>query len=681
MESKSKDFHWHYRPALTGIRAPAVYLVVLFHSGIPMFASGYIGVDLFFVLSGYLICNLLVEEYERDGRINLLNFYARRMRRLFPALSVMVILVSSFFVLIQSQTDRTRLIPDATSSVLYLANWNLIAQAVDYFAPEVNENPFIHLWSLSIEEQYYLLFPLLLIFAYRVHRKLGAASVTITLLCAFFVGILVQLALSGNAVRSYYGTDARVYQLLAGAALASVQRRRTCRVQGGKFVRMTRTAVLAATFLALSTKLSSQLRISHVGILATFVGLLLIWAIEHDNAGPITRILSCGPCVYLGSISYATYLWHWPIVVVIRILFDMNATALATCAIVASTIFASASFHMLETPIRKHKFAKYDYTRSIVIAVSFTLFVALTGVPKILKMDVIPRLRIRTVPIESVNSSGQKSDAASSKSDLLDEPKTSLTSRNCIGVSVSECYLYRGAGATILLIGDSHAAHLAAMFIDVAQRLDASLVLSATGSCPWPIGLSLPHIRDEGKKALCEKLRSDNLLRIIPEIDPELIVVTNRTFDSPYRLKLFDEPGNLDLQQLVRESISQYVAGDRKLLIVEPIPETNGFNPRACVLDAFRSGESQSCEFLASQDATEFELIVREADIRNPNLLTVDIDSWVCPRMPVCDAIWNHTMVWSDNNHVSPGFTRSLGPRMTELLRASQFLDPRDRRG
>jgi len=152
MNASAKDFQWHYRPALTGIRVPAVYIVVFYHSGVPIFSSGYIGVDLFFVLSGYLICNLLVEEYERNGRISLSRFYARRIRRLLPALSAMVIFVSSFFVLLQSQADRMRLVPYATSSLLYFANWNLMAQAADYFAPEAQENPFVHLWSLSITD-------------------------------------------------------------------------------------------------------------------------------------------------------------------------------------------------------------------------------------------------------------------------------------------------------------------------------------------------------------------------------------------------------------------------------------------------------------------------------------------------------------------------------------------------
>lgn len=681
MNVSAKDFRWHYRPALTGIRVPAVYLVVFYHCGLSIFSSGYIGVDFFFVLSGYLICNLLVEEYERNGRINLARFYVRRIRRLLPALSAMVIFVSSFFVLIQSQTDRMRFVPHATASLFYFANWNLIAQAADYFAPEAQENPFVHLWSLSIEEQYYLLFPILLIFAYWVRKKLGDAALMVVLLSAFFVGLLVQLGLSDDALRSYYGTDTRVYQLLAGAALAVGLRHRMRRVQERNFVRMTRTATLAGAFLALSTSLSSQLKISHVGILATFVGLLLIWSVENDNPGPVTRILSCGPCVYLGNISYATYLWHWPIVVLIRILFDMNATVLTICVTIASTIFASASFHMLETPLRNHKFTKRDSAKAFAISVSFTVFVASTGVPQILKSDVIPSLRVRTVPIQSVNLFAQTNDVAPYRSNLLDEPKTLLTRTNCIGVRVSECYLHRGAGATILLIGDSHAEHLATMFIDVAKRLDASLVLSAVGSCPWPVSLTLPNIRDDNKKALCENLRRDNLLRVIPQVAPELIVVTNRTFDSPYRLKSFNELGIQNLQQIVRESTGLFTAGGRRLLIIEPVPETNGFNPRACVLDALQSDESQSCEFLASQQATDFENIVREVDVRNPHILTIDIDNWVCPRMPICDPIWSHTVVWSDNHHVSPGLTRLLGPRMAEIIRASQFLEPHDRRG
>ena len=150
MQSSRQDTNqWGYRPALTGIRALAVYIVVLFHSDIPLLESGYIGVDLFFVLSGFLVCNVLADEYKKDGKLTLPKFYARRMRRLLPAMGAMVLSVSLFFVLLQNTSERIKFVPSARSALLYFANWNFIIESADYFAPEAQTNPFGHLWSLS----------------------------------------------------------------------------------------------------------------------------------------------------------------------------------------------------------------------------------------------------------------------------------------------------------------------------------------------------------------------------------------------------------------------------------------------------------------------------------------------------------------------------------------------------
>jgi hypothetical protein len=217
------------------------------------------------------------------------------------------------------------------------------------------------------------------------------------------------------------------------------------------------------------------------------------------------------------------------------------------------------------------------------------------------------------------------------------------------------------------------------MLIDAAKRLDISLVISAAGHCPWPIGLRLPNIESKERLQLCEDIEGENLQRVIPEVNPSLIIVTNRTFDSSYRIESIGEQGLENANQLARETVNKLAADGRKLLIIEPIPETNGFNSRACVLDALTTEKRQLCAFQISLDATKFELFEREMDSSRIDVLTLNIDNWVCPRAPICDPTGNGAIVWSDDNHISPGYARTLGSRMAEFLKATQFLEAIDR--
>ncbi len=163
-----------YRPDLDGLRSIAVYLVLLFHTGLGWAKGGFIGVDLFFVLSGFLVTSVLLSEIERDGRFRLGRFYARRVRRLLPAAVVTIVATCLTFTVLWSVVRRLDVIGDAQASLLYYANWHFIAESGDYFAADVEASPFLHFWSLSIEEQFYVFFPILLLALSKVGRRAHA---------------------------------------------------------------------------------------------------------------------------------------------------------------------------------------------------------------------------------------------------------------------------------------------------------------------------------------------------------------------------------------------------------------------------------------------------------------------------------------------------------------------------
>ena len=666
---------WGYRPALTGIRALAVYIVILFHSDIPMFSSGYIGVDLFFVLSGFLVCNVLVDEYEKNGKLTLPKFYARRMRRLLPAMGAMVLSVSLFYVLLQNTAERIKFIPSARSAFLYFANWNFIIESADYFSPEAKSNPFGHLWSLAIEEQFYLFFPIFLALTYKIAKRFGKRLLIAIPLCLLFASLFLQVLLNSNVARSYYGTDTKIYQLLAGAILAIWLRDRKVVFKiSSRFING--LGILASFgFVLLATRFSAQLSASQTGIIATVLGVMMIFSIENQRNGALSRLFSFRPFVYLGNISYATYLWHWPIIIVLRQLFDIGPIVLTVCTIGLSTIFASASFHMLEMPIRTSKFSKGNSLKSISVGVVFSVLFGLLLIPTILNTENDAMTKIRMVPIANSKSDSSSSQNDAAISDFLDEPKQWFPQPNCINMDLSICYLHKGSGKTVLLIGDSHAIRIAEMFVDAAKRLDFSLLISSAGRCPWPIGLRLPTITNEERLKLCSDIERENLQRVIPEVKPALIILTNRTFDSAFRIESLGKRGLEAVNQLASDTIDLYASDGRNVLIVEPIPETNDFDSRVCVLDASTSEARQLCAFEISMEPTDFELFERELDVKRSNVATINIDDWVCPRAPICDPTGNGAIVWADDNHIAPGYARTLGLRMADFLKATQFLE------
>ena len=160
-----------YRPELDGVRAVAVYLVVAFHAGVGVVSGGFVGVDLFFVLSGFLVSGVILREVDERGTFSLRHFYSRRVRRLLPAALVVVVAAAALEVLTTSVATRAEYVDDARAALLYVANWQFILDARDYFSPVDDASPFLHFWSLSIEEQFYVGFPLLVLLALRWSRS------------------------------------------------------------------------------------------------------------------------------------------------------------------------------------------------------------------------------------------------------------------------------------------------------------------------------------------------------------------------------------------------------------------------------------------------------------------------------------------------------------------------------
>jgi peptidoglycan/LPS O-acetylase OafA/YrhL len=351
--------------ALDGIRAFAVMAVLCYHAGVSWFGGGLLGVDVFFVLSGFLITSLLCRELARSGTIRLGRFWAQRARRLLPALFILVLGVAAYAYAFRDSIDVAAVRNDALCTLAYVANWHFIFSDQGYFAQAAAPSPFLHTWSLAVEEQYYLIWPLIALF---VARRWGVARLALVAgvgaaASALLMGTMYAAGFSVD--RLYYGTDTRAQALLVGSFLgaigshagrdfsivparwsATVRQRRLWAVPG----------LAGAVFLLWAWHhLAGQSPALYRGgflLVAVAAGAVIVTCVTVP-ASLLARFCSLRPLVFTGRISYGLYLYHWPLFLVIdHAHTGLLGIQLLAARLAASFTAATASFYLVEEPIR-----------------------------------------------------------------------------------------------------------------------------------------------------------------------------------------------------------------------------------------------------------------------------------------------------------------------------------------
>jgi peptidoglycan/LPS O-acetylase OafA/YrhL len=345
----------HIRP-LDGLRGVAVAGVLLFHAG--HLEGGYLGVDLFFVLSGFLITSLLLREHERSGTIDLKRFWIRRARRLLPAALGLIVFMALFSVVIASGFELERIRSDAVATVLYVANWNAIISQHGYFDLFAAPSPLEHTWSLAIEEQFYLVWPIVVLVLLRYLKvRLQLFFVICLALSLVSFGLMFFLYTPGaDASRVYMGTDTRASSILIGAVVATA-----IKLWGYSSALSQRIAIEVAAWAAVVglavawTAMAGTADITYQGgMFACSIGAaIIIIAISNPEVGPLGKVLAVQPFVFLGIISYGLYLWHWPVYVVLDPgRTHLDGWSLTALRIAVSVVIAVVSYYLFEQPIR-----------------------------------------------------------------------------------------------------------------------------------------------------------------------------------------------------------------------------------------------------------------------------------------------------------------------------------------
>lgn len=331
-------------PSLDGLRGVAVVAVIAFHADLPWAAGGFLGVDMFFVLSGFLITSLLRSEHTRDGAVSLRGFWTRRARRLLPALGFLCLGILVFGLVRSDHPSLTGLQGDMLSSLGYVANWRFISQGGSYFGAFA-PSPLQHLWSLAIEEQFYLLWPL----AFLVIVRLRRPAVFVAAAAAVSAVLMAVTVDGANPSVAYYGTHTHAHGLLLGAALAFVT------IRPSRW--LSRAGIVAASAMVLCIFWfdGTDVWVYRGGLFAfELLTVVVIAACLQPRPTPVTRMLAWRPLRAVGLVSYGLYLWHWPVFVLVdRQLVGVTGYPLLAVQLVITVALTLFSYFVIERPFRR----------------------------------------------------------------------------------------------------------------------------------------------------------------------------------------------------------------------------------------------------------------------------------------------------------------------------------------
>ena len=600
---------WGHRPPLDGLRAIAALLVVCFHAGWQGLSGGYVGVDVFFVLSGFLITSILVRELN-VGRIDFLRFYARRARRLLPGAAFVLLASVIALRLVGAPIEWLRVRPGAMAAALYASNWWFLADAQDYFAQDHGASPFLHYWSLSVEEQFYLVWPLLLTGVGLLARRRPIAGFVAVVGLA--VASLATSAWVGIAspMESYFGTHARAWQPLSGAAVALGLAIWRPPARGGLLAAVGLAAVLAASIDLVP--LDEPL---HRGIVAVFGMVLLLLGLEGRPDSPVARALSVRPARLLGDWSYAIYLWHWPVVVLGDPWLPSSIPARVALVVAVTVVLSAASTTLVEQPVRR---ISVQGRKGFVVALAgLGAVVAAAGVWALLPIDEETR--------------------------LLAERLRPIDSRELIV----------GEGAHVVLAGDSHAGQLRPAFKALAEEHDWSVTLVASPACPWVEGTWL----DGNRRPLPECTYALPEADLVVLVSRSISVATLETREGPL------EPGDPGWIEAVeagsRASLEGFLDSAPRVVILERIPELEE-DPTPCL--SAGEGDCGSAPVERVGDA-EVDALWRRLASENPRVDSIDLDDLVCPD-GYCPAEIDGTITRWDSHHLSLEFARAIAPEL-----------------
>lgn len=651
------------RPEIQGLRAVAVGVVLVFHIWPDLLPGGYVGVDVFFVVSGFLITSLLVKEVEVSEGIHFGHFYLRRARRLLPAATLVLafVAVGTLFLLPASLWEDTAW--EILASILYVENWRLAFLSVDYLGAENPPSPVQHYWSLSIEEQFYLLWPALIFLCLVLSRR--GLSFRTVLRTTFLAVLLSSLWLSITGTRAdsataYFVTHTRVWELALGGLLAvtPLTLKRWTRELAG-FVGLS-AIVISSIFFSGQTEFPG-----YSALLPTLgAALVIIGGASTIRANPASA-LSSRPFQFLGDISYSVYLWHWPLVV-----FFLAETGQRTVGFVAGWVLIGATI-AAATATKVHvedRFRRTSMSRAW--GTSLAKSVAVASVPILGVMLILGRVNwderssgadARYPGAAAIGKDFEASDVFIPALSALKRDRPEVYSNGCHlefdEVEPVGCELGDGGGARrVFLIGDSHAANWIPAFSRIGSTQGWDVRSYTKSSC----ALMPVMLRRNGKPYEECYEWGVRVRQIISREKPDLVVLAQMYSHKTIAPDGGEAPslrgGLVDLWREIEQQGIQVV-------VISDTPRWKT-DPDACL------ARDRWCS--VPLDAVRNKDPLVDAQRRERRVGLVDMTDAVCPEGS-CPAVIGNVVVWRDRHHLTATYSASMAEMLLErLLRAEE---------
>jgi peptidoglycan/LPS O-acetylase OafA/YrhL len=649
--------HSGFRPDIEGLRAVAILLVVFYHAGIPWLRGGFVGVDIFFVLSGYLITQLLVDEVERTGSIDFSRFYARRIRRLLPASLLMILctLIASFAFL--SPLEIVRISKTAIATAAYVSNMWFVRQSADYFSANVETNPLLHTWSLAVEEQFYLVWPFLVLLCTRQSRPLKI------IISVFFGVAILSLAASVWLTRTFqpfafFGTPTRAWEFAAGGLATFLQEKPSLRFFRHPLFAWLGAALMLGAGVLLSPKNGFPGAIALIPVAGT-VMVLIAGKLTTSRTG-LFALLDSRLFQTLGGLSYSWYLWHWPVLVFGFVLLPGRHHPLVSIPLLLLSLGISWVTHsLIENPIRFSRRLAGKAAYSLALGATMTLGGILFGA-----LSFSLGRHWAMSPGERIFLSAATQNDSDKHECLTefrkDQPRV--------------CSLGPGKAKTLVLFGDSHAEQWLPALARLASMGQWHVVTLLKASCPATT-VPIYNPRLEREEYECATWRT-HALSYIDNLKPSVVLISNSagyvkrpSFQDPYArlsLQAWQDGIAATLRSLNTSGASVVLLRDT------PRPEIDIPTCLARSRAHPRLFAAADC-YVSEQQALAPSVWQAETSAVRPfeRVSTLDLTSSFC-RDSQCPPMLNGLVVYRDGNHITSTFATSLAPVLARELSSIQ---------
>jgi peptidoglycan/LPS O-acetylase OafA/YrhL len=659
-----------FRPDVEGLRAVAIIAVLLCHAGVPFLAGGYVGVDVFFVISGYLITKLLVGEMEKRGRVSLRAFYARRAKRLLPLSALLLAMVGVLSIIIFSPLRATETSGDIVASALYVANWHFAAQSVDYFAQGLEPSPVLHLWSLAIEEQFYFVWPTLMLAATWWARRKGKAvrpTLRVTVLVLFVASLVAGILLTdASQASAYFSTFARAWELALGAGLALLGTVKLPRRGAAALGWLGIAAIVYATFAYDATTAFPGV----AALIPTFGAAAVIFAGTSIFAKPAWApawVLSLPPVRHIGRVSYSWYLWHWPMLIFAAALFGPLSVAGGLAVVAVSWIPSYASHLLVEDPLRRSRALTRLPNRALLLGATCTAIAVTSG---ILVSNLQPTFR--TASVDEVAGAAALPEQPQPQQTAVAVRPNPLRARadrsrvfydGCLvgitGTNSNRCLYGNPHGKhTLILFGDSHAMQYFPPLEALANEKGWRLVALTKAECS-PGEVKIRSMVADREYSQCDIWRQSALKRIETGNENSTVVMSGDTAYTAYGPdgeELSGEANAEALQNGYEKTLRRIQAAGPSTVVIRDTPASSADVP-SCVSEDLQHLES--CAFPRPQEPNrDFD---ERAAAAIPNSHLIDLTAEICPS-ELCRAVIGNALVYRDKSHLTATFARTLMP-------------------